>query len=526
MHHHSDRQPFAAGRPTPVGYESLRRSLAWGSLGRRAVVVARGPDAVRFVDNFTTAAISPLGEGEGVEGFFTDARGWVLALATILRTDDGVWIDAPAGVGTALQSHLEHYHIRERVELTDESSLHSHMVVAGPRAAAWLAARCVGSPPQGMLRHALVLLGDVPVAMVCIDWFGPEGYLLRVAAADESRLAGWLDAQGVVRMTDDDLHTARIEAGHPALVDIPEKTLPQEMARDRRAISFTKGCYLGQETVARIDALGHVNRRFVAVAIEGMHDQAPGEEVRSGDEIVGRITSACFSPALGRRLGLGFVQTKALAAAGPLAVAGAAARVVDMPLDVAAAVSVGDEPSTGAPPEDGELLLQTKRFRVVRVAEAAVEGERRQREVIRHPGSVVVVPFVSPREVCLVEVVRVAVGRTLLELPAGTLDRVESLEEAARRELAEETGYRAGRIVPAGAMWMSPGILRERMHLFVAENLVAGPQALEPGEQIRIRVVAWDEALAMCLDGRIDDAKTIAGLLLTAERRRQAGCGG
>jgi len=117
-------------------------------------------------------------------------------------------------------------------------------------------------------------------------------------------------------------------------------------------------------------------------------------------------------------------------------------------------------------------------------------------------------------------VVRVAVGRTLLELPAGTLDRVESLEEAARRELAEETGYRAGRIMPAGAMWMSPGILRERMHLFVAEDLIPGPQALEPGEQIRTRVVAWDEAIAMCLDGRIDDAKTIAGLLLTDARRR------
>ena len=69
-------------------------------------------------------------------------------------------------------------------------------------------------------------------------------------------------------------------------------------------------------------------------------------------------------------------------------------------------------------------------------------------------------------------------------------------------------------------MWMSPGILRERMHLFVAEDLVAGPQALEPGEQIRTCVVTWDEAIAMCLDGRIDDAKTIAGLLLTAARRR------
>ena len=116
-----------------------------------------------------------------------------------------------------------------------------------------------------------------------------------------------------------------------------------------------------------------------------------------------------------------------------------------------------------------------------------------------------------------------AVGKTLLELPAGTLDRVESLAEAAARELAEETGYRAGRIEPVAAFWMSPGILRERMHLFVAEDLLPGPQALEPGEQIHTRVVAWNEAVAMCLDGRIDDAKTVAGLLLCDALRRDQG---
>ncbi|MFM9197080.1 MAG: YgfZ/GcvT domain-containing protein, partial [Planctomycetia bacterium] len=370
MNDKTDRQPFPASRPTPAGYDALRRSVAGGSLGRRTVVMARGPDAVRFIDNFTTAAISALGEESGTEGFFTDARGWVLALATILRTDDGVWIDAPAGVGAALHGHLEHYHIRERVELTDESGLHSHLVVAGPRAAEWLAARCGAALPEGMLRHANALLGDVPVRMVRIDWFGPEGYLARVAVADEPRLAAWLEAQGVPRVNDEALHAARVEAGHPEQVDIPEKTLPQEMARDQRAISFTKGCYLGQETVARIDALGHVNRRFVAVAVDGKSDHSPGEEVRSGDEIVGRLTSVCFSPALGRHLGLGFVQTNTLAAGRPLEVAGEVARVVDVPLDVATAAPAGDEPSAAASPEDGELLFEARRFRVVRVAEA------------------------------------------------------------------------------------------------------------------------------------------------------------
>jgi len=172
------------------------------------------------------------------------------------------------------------------------------------------------------------------------------------------------------------------------------------------------------------------------------------------------------------------------------------------------------------PPDDDELLLATRRFTVVRRREPLPDGSVRIREVVLHPGSVVVVPLVAGDLVCLVEVVRTAVGGTLLELPAGTLDREESLADAARRELLEETGYRAGRIVAAGSFWMSPGILRERMHLFVAEDLVPGPQALEPGEQITTRVVPWHEAVAMCLDGTIDDAKTVAGILLIDARRR------
>lgn len=172
---------------------------------------------------------------------------------------------------------------------------------------------------------------------------------------------------------------------------------------------------------------------------------------------------------------------------------------------------------------DDDVLFTGKRFRVVGRAEPCDDGSVRRREVVEHPGSVVVVPLVGAAEVCLVEVLRVAVGRTLLELPAGTLDRPESTAAAALRELAEETGYRAGRIEPAGEFWMSPGILRERMHLFVATDLAPGPQALEPGERIRPRIVRWDDAVAMCLDGTIDDAKTVAGILIVDGRRRANG---
>lgn len=509
-----DPSRFAQPEDRPSGYDSLRRSLAWGDVGQRSTLTVRGPDAVKFIDGFTTAAVGRLAVGAGSEGFFTDARGQVICLAHLLRTDEGLLIDAPPGFGAALREHLERYHIRERLEIVDESSAYGQLVLAGPQAPAWLKTACGPTLPVEAYDHRLGTLDGVETRLVRIDWFGPAGFLMSVAAQDRDKLAGLFTARGVPRGDATAFEAARIEAGTPAAADIPDKTLPQELGRDTRAISFTKGCYLGQETVARIDALGHVNRRLAAVAFAAERPPAAGLEVRSQGEVVGRLTSACLSPALGCGLGLGLVQAKVLDAGRPLDVGGGRARMVSVPIDVAAGLPL-------PPPEDAaELLCETRRFQVVRLEEPTATGLR-HREVIRHPGSVVIVPLVSPEEVCLIEVVRTAVGRTLLELPAGTLDRIEAVEAAARRELAEETGYRAGRMTAAGSVWMSPGLLRERMHLFVAEDLHPGPQALEPGEQIQARVVAWDAAVAMCLDGRIEDAKTIAGILLVDARRRR-----
>jgi folate-binding protein YgfZ len=499
----------------PAGYRDLRHHVAWAALPDRGRVMVRGRDALAFVDHFTTAAVTRLAEGGGCEGFFPDARGHVIALATILRTADGVVIDVGAGRGPSLAAHLEHHHIREAVEIVDESAGHAVVCVSGPDAAGWLVSRA-GAVPTAPLGHVATSLGPVPALIVRCDPCGPEGYIVQVAAAHAARLVAWFAEQGLPSAADAAFEAARIEEGTPLPADLPEKTLPQEVDRDERAICFTKGCYLGQETVARIDALGHVNRRLVALATApadatGGAGAVPavGTEVRSGADVVGRVTSACFSPLLGTGLALAIVHNRAVA--GPLTIDGQPARIVPLPVR-------GGLPATDAAAA-GETLLETRRFRVVRVVEQCADGTRRDREVVLHPGSVVILPFVSSDSICLVEVVRTAVGATLLELPAGTLDRVESLADAAARELAEETGYRAGRLTAAGAFWMSPGILRERMHLFVAEDLTAGPQALEPGEQIQTRIVSWDEAVAMCRDGRIEDAKTIAAVLRIAARR-------
>lgn len=164
--------------------------------------------------------------------------------------------------------------------------------------------------------------------------------------------------------------------------------------------------------------------------------------------------------------------------------------------------------------EEGEELFVGSRFRVVRVTRETASGKPKIREVVRHPGAVVVLPILDDDRVCLIRNVRDAVDQTLIELPAGTLEAGESPLETAGRELIEETGYRAERLELLHAFFLSPGILDERMHLFVATGLTLGKTARESGEEIENLVVPWDEALAMVHDRRIHDAKTIIGLLL------------
>src|SRR6185312_9027094 len=126
-----------------------------------------------------------------------------------------------------------------------------------------------------------------------------------------------------------------------------------------------------------------------------------------------------------------------------------------------------------------------------------------EREVVLHRGAVALVPMVDEDRVCLVRNDRYAVGKTLLEVPAGTIDPGESPDATAGRELAEETGYVAGRIVRLREWWVSPGVMSERMYLYLCTDLRAGPTRHQPDERLEPVVVAWDEAMAMVRDGRI-----------------------
>lgn len=163
---------------------------------------------------------------------------------------------------------------------------------------------------------------------------------------------------------------------------------------------------------------------------------------------------------------------------------------------------------------DGRLFsVEVVRFR-------HADGHWVQREVVRHPGAVIVLPVLDEMRVVMIRNYRIAPDERLWELPAGKLESGEEPIRAAGRELEEETGYAAGRIEPLGEYYTSPGFADELMRAFVATDLHEVGQRLEPGEDIEVRSVPLEEALDMTVDGRIRDGKTIATLLMWERRSR------
>lgn len=159
------------------------------------------------------------------------------------------------------------------------------------------------------------------------------------------------------------------------------------------------------------------------------------------------------------------------------------------------------------------------------------DGRRSRRDIVDHPGAVAIIAIDPEERVLVVRQFRLAAGRTLLEIPAGTLDRavdgsVEDPDLAARRELEEETGFRAGSWTHLGAFWTAPGFATELMHLYLARDLVpAHEERLRPDDDERLELehLPWRVAVGMAERGEIADAKSIVGLLRLARIQEAAG---
>jgi ADP-ribose pyrophosphatase len=168
-----------------------------------------------------------------------------------------------------------------------------------------------------------------------------------------------------------------------------------------------------------------------------------------------------------------------------------------------------------------EPIYDGKLVKLYRETVQLPNGNRAEREIVRHPGAVAMVPILPTGEVLLVRQYRTAAQRVLLEIPAGTLEPGEDPRIAAGRELQEETGYKPGKLVRLGAEFTAPGYTTEIIYLFVATELESARLDADDDEFIEVVRLPFDEALRQVIAGEIPDGKTQVALLLTAEMLRR-----
>ncbi|MBV9302431.1 MAG: NUDIX hydrolase [Acidobacteriaceae bacterium] len=167
-------------------------------------------------------------------------------------------------------------------------------------------------------------------------------------------------------------------------------------------------------------------------------------------------------------------------------------------------------------------LLKTKIFKVMEEVAADSTGFQIKRLIVRHPGSAVMMPVDKKDRVLLVRQFRLPADRELWELPAGRIDPEESALQAAKRELEEETGYRAKRWIRLASFWATPGYVDEKMNLFLALDLTEGEQKPMEDERIETRWFSKAELSGLIKTGKIHDGKTIIGYFLWLEYKRGA----
>lgn len=291
----------------PAGTRSLRTRAGFSLSEPFGLAEIAGADRGSFLQAQLPADVAALSAGEGVYTATLDAKGRIGQDLLLLELGDRFWAVLRRELIPAFLERLERYHIREDLRISDRSAETAVLELHGPASPVVLAA-AVGSGPGRLplepYRHREVTIGGRSVRFVARPWTGDVGGHLIAAREDvEAVKAGLLVAgreEGLVEVGAEGLEVLRVEGGLPRVgVDVDGRTLLPEL--DRPAMfSLTKGCYLGQETVARIHSRGHVNRVLTGLLVDGDRLPPAGTLIMDGDLPVGETRSAAFCPGLER----------------------------------------------------------------------------------------------------------------------------------------------------------------------------------------------------------------------------------
>lgn len=267
-----------------------------------------GADRQRFLNAYVTCDVKPLVPGDGAYGFLTSAQGRILSDVVMLVHPDRLWLEIGSGQEETIADHLRKYIIVDRVEIRPLADM-LPLALIGPRAAEVLGS-AVESLPEGAWKHARGMVDGTEVILQRTGRLGAPAFTLWVSAPIAPHLTEALLArEGVRQVGSEALEVLRVEAGIPRFGrDFGPENFPQETGEDE-AVSYTKGCYLGQEVVARIHYRGGVQKMLRRLALD--REPAPGARLLFEGREAGAVTSVVSSPDQGGLIGLGILHKRA-----------------------------------------------------------------------------------------------------------------------------------------------------------------------------------------------------------------------
>lgn len=305
--------------PPPTTADLERRPLLFNLTGRAEIVVA-GRDRIDFLHGLVTNDVKRLRPGDGCAAACLTPKGRMLADLVVLCAQEELIVDAEPDLVRTLDALFRKYVFFQQVAIENRSGVTGVLHVEG-RGAGDALRKAVGRDGPSEPHSSLVLAGG---RVVKESRGGFDGFDLRAAPAELGALRASLLEAGAFPADPAVLEAARIEAGIPRWgSELTEGVLPDEAELPARGyVSYTKGCYVGQETVARIRTYGHVNRHLVRLFLDPRDLPSVGAEIRSGARRVGAVTSAVHSQRLGRAVALGYVHRDHAAPGTHLAVLG------------------------------------------------------------------------------------------------------------------------------------------------------------------------------------------------------------
>ncbi len=308
--------PFSYGDPE-AEYRAVRTSAGLLDRSSGEVVEVTGRDRVSFLQGMLSNDLKALGAGQGCSAAFLDAHGKVQALLTVLVLEDRLLLLLDSGLAAKTLQTLDKYLISEKAYFKDVSVEVARLMVAGPRTAQVIE-RLTGEPPlPASWAHAERKVGEIPVRVATGggETGESEAWLYVPTPAGEQVWRATLEAGKPVGLRPigvTALDVLRVESGVPWYGhDVDETVLLPEIPLETY-VSYTKGCYIGQEIVARIKYRGHVNRSLTGLTFDGDRVPKPGAVIEAEGRKIGRVTSAVRSFALNRPIALAFVRREHL----------------------------------------------------------------------------------------------------------------------------------------------------------------------------------------------------------------------